>query len=1057
MGRSAWVAGVVMAVGLAGSARGGGPEYNRDVRPILAENCFLCHGPDKTDRKAGLRLDDRASAVGKAAVVPGKPDESELIARVLSDDPDEAMPPPSTHKTLTASQKRTLRAWVEAGAEYQPHWAYLAPKRPDPPAVKHRDRVTNPVDAFILAAVEAKNLTPSPEADRRTLLRRLSLDLTGLPPTPEEVRAFVDDKAPGAYERQVDRLLKSPAYGERMAAPWLDLARFADTVGFHGDQNQNVFPYRDYVIDAFNRNTPFDRFAAEQLAGDLLPDATTETRVASGFNRLNMVTREGGAQPKEYLAKYAADRVRTVATTFLGSTMGCCECHDHKFDPFSAKDFYRLAAFFADVKQWGVYNDYTYTPNPDLKGFTNDHPFPPEVEVESPYLIRRFERLKRQIEEVDAASGDWMKDDRTERLALAKWRDEVVAFLATHPSGWAVAGSAEPEPAPVRANLNGPRFASLVVARETEINSLFLRNVRAKYPDAVEPTLDEEGYVSLKAPPKEGVTRLLFPRKPGGIAALRVEIRPEPGVNDTGALVKVEASVVAPGIVGAIELPFWHADADAKQDRYANGAALLGVVGGWKLAPAANGAARSAVYLPEWPRRVERDHALVVSLRHDRPLRVRISASPFAFDDPRKPVLADTDLDALRAEPDARTPAQARRLYALYLLATGHDRRALVRDRVLRREALACRDGKARSLVTEVVEPATTRVLPRGNWLDESGPVVEPGVPGFLPRPVGADGRRLTRLDLARWLASPDNPLTARVFVNRLWKQLFGAGLSANVDDLGAQGEWPSHPELLDWLAVEFREGGWDVKRLVKLLVMSTTYRQDSRQGPEAREADPGNRLLSAQSPRRLEAEFVRDNALSVAGLLDPEIGGPSAHPYQPAGYYANIQFPDRDYHPEADARQYRRGVYAHWQRTFLHPMLANFDAPSREDCVAARNVANTPQQALTLLNDPTFVEAARVLAARLLADPKPADDAGRVDALFRRVLARPSGPKEVASLLSFLGAQRDLYRAQPGEASKLLKVGVAPAPEGVDAGELAAWANVCRVVLNLHETITRY
>jgi len=432
---------------------------------------------------------------------------------------------------------------------------------------------------------------------------------------------------------------------------------------------------------------------------------------------------------------------------------------------------------------------------------------------------------------------------------------------------------------------------------------------------------------------------------------------------------------------------------------------------------------------------------------------VRLSTSPLPFD-PAGPVVNRRLADAIEA--DTRTADQSITLRSAYLLATGSDPATSDQVHRLLRDRLECREGKVRTMITRAIEPMTTRVLPRGNWQDESGEVVFPGVPKFLPQPPEAGGRRLNRLDLAGWLTSAENPLTARVFANRLWKQFFGSGLSAVMEDVGAQGDWPSHPELLDWLASEFVENGWDVKRLVKLMVMSAAYRQDARLRPELREADPGNRRLASQSPRRLEAEAVRDNALAIAGLLNPEVGGPSVRPYQPAGYYAVLQFPDRDYLAQLDDRQYRRGVYTHWQRTFLHPMLANFDAPSREECIASRTVANTPQQALTLLNDPTFVEAARVLAGSILSAQAPTDEA-RLGLLFERALARQPRPKEAKSLLSFLADRRRDARDHPDEPRGLARVGIAPAPAGVDPAELAAWTEVARVVLNLHETITRY
>jgi hypothetical protein len=1019
---------LVLLVLTSTTARGGEKvEFNRDIRPILSENCYYCHGPDKNHREADLRLDIRESAIEHEAIIPGNPEDSELVSRVFSVERTELMPPPKTTKTLSASQKGLLRQWIEEGAEYQSHWAYVPPRRPAVPEVKARDWVRNPIDAFILRMLEAKNVSPSSEADRRTLLRRLSLDLTGLPPSPEEVRRFLDDTASNAYEKQVDRLLDSPQYGERMAVPWLDLARFADTVGYHGDQNQDIFPYRDYVIDSFNRNKPFDQFTIEQLAGDLLPNPTTEQIVATGFNRLNMMTREGGAQPKEYLAKYAADRVRTVAVTWLGSTMGCAECHDHKFDPFTAKDFYSLAAFFADVKQWGVYNDYTYTPNPELRGWTNDHPFPPEIEVESPFLVRHRDRLRREMDELLAKASSRIEADASHRTSFDVWREGVADFLDDHPTGWAT-------PA-----------AMVVGARAREVIS------------------QDDGSLLLvgKARKDDEIKVRLRPER-GWVAAIRLEVLPDGRhkgqiARDGAAKMQVTlaASLAEKVKKDVTPLPIAFADADHKTPRYANGAEILGVTSGWRTSSQHATARQTSVWLLDRPVRVADGDELIIRIKSDNVGRVRLSLSPIATEDPKRDVIDARLLRDFEAMRDERTPDRVARLHTAYFLSTGRDVEALSRYRALENEWRACRDGRALTMITQACEPRPTRVLKRGNFLDESGELVEPAVPKFLPQPSAAGTRRLNRLDLARWLVAPDNPLTARVFVNRLWKQFFGTGLSAVMEDVGAQGEWPVHPELLDWLAIEFRESGWDVKGLVKLLVMSATYRQDSRGRPGLHEIDPNNRLLAAQSPRRLDAEFIRDNALAIAGLLNLEMGGPSTFPYQPAGYYEYLQFPDRDYIPQRDERQYRRGVYTHWQRTFLHPMLANFDAPSREECTASRTVSNSPQQALTLLNDPTFVEAARVLAQRLVSSH--GSDTERLNQLFERALARPIKPKEVPSLLAFLGAQRSLYRSQPEEANKLLHAGIAPVPTDGDPVELAAWTSVCRVVLNLHETITRY
>jgi len=967
--------------------------FNRDIRPIMSDTCFHCHGFDAKTREGGLRLDIREEALkagesGLPAIVPGKPEKSEIIARILSADPDDVMPAAKSHKTLTPAQKDLLRRWVAEGAPYEPHWAYASLSPGKVPPVPEGG---NPIDGYVLAKLDAKGVKPSPEAPRERLLRRLSLDLTGLPPTPEETAAFLADARPGAYERQVDRLLASPRFGERMAVWWLDVARFADTVGFHGDQNQRIFPYRDYVISAFNANKPFDTFTREQLAGDLLPNPTPEQLVASGYNRLNMMTREGGAQPGEYLAKYGAERVRSVSAAWLGSTFGCAECHDHKFDPIPARDFYTLKAFFADVRQWGVYSSYNYSPEPELAGFSNDHPFPPEIQVESPYLARRAERLRGELAAALAAA---VAKDPAREAAFAGWHARLRPFLAAHPSGWV-----EPAARP-----------------------------------AAPPAPDPKAKVDPKAKPA--------PKAPAGL-----ELRP--GELSLGAIrLAVPAAAAKPGARLSLKPTFHvrsadgrerrlavsHAEADAKVFRYAGGREQLGIPETWELAMPPGGA--RAVFLLAERAELAPTDTLVVGLGADLP--VRIGLSPLAGPEPLRVGAAPADADAARAA------------FAYPLLAAAEPAKSAI---AAIREA---RDGKAWTMVTQPMKPLPVRVLARGNWQDESGQLVLPATPSFLPGfRSSTDQRRLTRLDLADWIVSRDNPLTSRTVMNRLWAAFLGTGLSASLDDLGSQGEPPSHPELLDWLAAEFRDKGWDTKRMVRLIVTSRTYRQSSNHRPELRDLDPANRLLAAQNPRRLEAEFVRDNALAIAGLLNlRDIGGPSAKPYQPDGYYEALQFPDRKYVPSRDDEQWRRGLYMHWQRTFLHPMLANFDAPSRDECAATRTVSNTPQQALTLLNDPSFVEAARVLAHRV-ARERPDTD-GRLDRAFRLAVGRAPRSGELEGLRALLGRQLERYRAAPADAAKLLRVGLAPTPTD-HPEELAAWTQVCRALLNTQEVVTRY
>ncbi len=1029
----AWFA---LAAGLplvASPCRGVEPvSFNRDIRPIMSDVCFHCHGNDANTREAGMRLDVREAALketesGVIPIVPGDPDASEIIKRIFDDaDP---MPPESAHKPLSAAQKELLRRWVAEGAIYEPHWAYAPLTRPAVPAAAAG---TNPIDAFIEAKLAAKGLKPSPEAPPQVLERRLALDLTGLPP-----EAAIPATTPRpSGEALVDALLASPHFGERMAVWWLDIARYADTVGFHGDQNQRIFPYRDYVINSFNSGKGFDQFTREQLAGDLLPNPTTEQIVATGYNRLNMMTREGGAQPKEYLAKYGAERVRSVAAAWFGSTFGCAECHDHKFDPITARDFYELQAFFADVKQWGVYADYGYTPEPELVGINNDSPFPPEIEVESPWLKRELARAQGELDRHLADAAKRLAADPAAQKAQAAWEQQVAPFLASRADGWLA-------PAAVEARIT--KDGKEVADRKPVISPM--NAVAAEKPlgkgEAVEVVFDSASLPGLAAVKLAIDLAAIQSDKPiknlGGSISLAVQVTDAAGK--------------------ARRLPLRVGEATAKQPIHRGGREVPGIPGEWRLpATAAADDAIAAVWLIEKPITLAPGDRIAVTVTGAGTLPVTLAFSPLGSVQPLDVAAAD-DLAALATPRDARSPAQATRATTVFLLSTAHDAAAVTRAHGLAATVRGLFGGRTWTMVTKAAEkPLSVRVLPRGNWQDETGPVVLPATPSFLPARIeSTDDRRLSRLDLANWLVSDANPITPRAVMNRLWAMFFGTGLSAAVDDLGSQGELPTHPELLDWLACEFRESGWDIKHMIRLIVTSRTYRQSSSLQPAALAVDPANRLLASQSPRRLEAEFVRDNALAIAGLLQLDaIGGPSVKPYQPAGYYASLQFPDRDYVADTDARQWRRGLYMHWQRTFLHPMLANFDAPARDECAAARPPSNTPQQALTLLNDPEFVEASRVFAQRLLQDATPDDDASRIRLAYRLALNREPRDSELASLTSFLAAQRAAFKAAPTDAQQSLAVGLAP-PAPLDPIEHAAWSQLARVLLNTQEVITRY
>jgi hypothetical protein len=1039
--------------------------YNRDIRPILSENCFRCHGPDKGSRMAGFRLDVREQALqpirsGAVPIVPGKPEASAVVARIFDPDPARAMPPEYAHKTLTPLQKETIRRWVAEGAEYEGHWAYLPVRRPPVPEIPAAGApVRNPIDAFVGARLAREGLKPSPEADPITLIRRVTLDLTGLPPTPEEVRAFAADPSPEAYERTVDRLLHSPRHAETQAMHWLDAVRYADTCGFHGDNPIPAWPYRDYVLGAFRDNKPFDVFTREQLAGDLLPNATVDQKVASAYNRLNRTSAEGGLQPKEYLAKYAADRVRTASAVWLGSTMGCAECHDHKFDPFTSRDFYSMKAFFADLKETGL------VPDRGAPAWGS------KLRLPSPEQSARLEDLERALQ----AARERL-DVRARRLDArrAAWERETLAAFDAGRLTWRLGR-------PMAAH--AARGATLTVYNDEEVESASyvkgsLLPARGRGNGLV---------IASGANPDNEVYTVTFAPGAGTWTALGIEVVQDeslPGNRmargaDRFVLSEVEAEVARPGERAPRRLTFTLAT--APQAEVPPMAAIDGDPRtGWGL-PSYGELKNPFLALRFGPRLETTAEARVtVRLRFDSELRratigrFRLALAPAVHSWPgREAIGASEAEDPRNGLPESvvkalRTPAGSRSDDERKAL-DGHFRWAsdeLLPEyrEVVRLEArIATLDAEVpRVVVSEAVEPRVTRILARANWMDDSGEVVQPAVPDFLGK-LDTGGRRATRLDLANWLVSTENPLTARVLVNRLWRQFFGTGLSKSLDDLGSQGEWPSHPELLDWLAAElmrpeWRSGGthaWDVRHVIRAIVTSHTYRQSSLGDPKLEARDPDNRLLARQSRFRVDAETVRDVALAASGLLVERFGGPSVRPYQPDGFLAALNFPKRDYSAARGADLYRRGVYTHWQRSFLHPSLAAFDAPTREECTVNRTASNTPLQALVLLNDPTFVEAARVFAARALAEGGTGLDA-RIDWIMERAVGRRARPEERRILEGLHGRSLERFRSAPGEAARLLAVGDAPPPDGGDRAELAALTAVTRAVLNLHETITR-
>lgn len=1007
-------------------------DFNRDIRPILSDVCFQCHGPDKNQRQADLRLDVKDDVYkdreGYAIVVPGKLDTSELYSRLIDTDDKQRMPPPEALRQLTKTEIDLFKRWIEQGAEWQGHWAYIKPDRPVVPIVDDRGFVRNEIDKFVLQKLREKGLTPALEADRPTLIRRLSFDLIGLPPTPQEVAAFLNDKRDNAYEELVDRLLASPHFGERMAMYWLDLVRYADTNGYHGDNHEDRDMYRDWVINAFNDNMPFERFTIAQLAGDLLPDATPADRIASGYNRLLMTTREGGAQAREYLAKYSADRVRNFSSVWMAGTMGCCECHDHKYDPYATRDFYSMAAFFADIQEIAVGEQ-------------------PGTKVPSDVQAARLAQFDQQI-----APLRQVLDTQTPVLdmAQAEWEESI----AKKKIEWTVLKATE--------------------AISTQGATLKV--------------LDDGSILVGGTKPASDEYQLKLPITLAAVTALKIEVIPDdslpakgPGRADNGNFVLNDFAAT----IGGKPLEWSAVTATHSQkDWPVVGATDGNPQTGWAILDQ-TGRQNEAVFETKADVTPASDRPLSMTMQFNfggaHALgRFRVLATKSA-----RPVRAGSDnglpqeiapiavlKPAERSEPQKQQFAAYFRSVAPQLAAT----RAQLAELQTQRDALF--NSVRTTLVSMSGPPRMMRILPRGNWLDETGTIVSPAAPGFLsPRQTPPEGGRLTRLDLAKWAVSPENPLTARVFVNRLWKIAFGQGLVRSVEDFGSQGTPPTHPHLLDWLATEFvtpaastkpdsaapvsspihngKDSAWNTKRILKLIVMSSTYRQSSLASEALRQKDPYNQWLARQGRYRMDAEMVRDNALSVSGLLVDKLGGPSSRPYQPPLYWAYLNFPVREYQNDNGEGLYRRGLYTYWCRTFLHPSLKAFDAPTREECTADRPRSNTPLQALVLLNDPTYVEAARAFAERIVRDGG-ADVSSRLNFAYQQSLSRAPRREEAALLAGLYERHLAGYKADPKSAEELLHVGNRPAPAAMNAAELAAWTSVARVILNLHEMLTR-
>jgi hypothetical protein len=942
-------------------------DFNRDVRPLLSDKCFTCHGPDERVRKADLRLDVEANVFDVSeVVVRGNAQDSELVQRIFSDDPDVQMPPKSSNRSLTDAEKDILRRWVEQGAPWAMHWAYVPPERVAIPAG------SNPIDHFIGQRLAVRGLKSSPPADRVTLIRRLYFDLLGLPPTPAQVDAFVADRSPNAVAKIVDQLLASPHHGERMAVYWLDVVRYADSNGYHSDEARKISPYRTYVIDSFHKNKPYDEFVLEQLAGDLLPESGLEQQIASGFNMLLQTTSEGGAQADEYIAKYAADRVRNTAQIFLGSTLGCAECHNHKFDPFTQQDFYSFAAFFADIQQPAVGNPAT---------------FPVSTAADQTRIAAFDGELADLAKQLEASTPALLAEQ-------AAWETRVGADAVSTPAfgPWYVVG-------PFRA---------------ASLDAAYAR-------DWVNPA-----EVKLDAKVESLAWSKLDALKDGAIFAFPTDAN---SARYVFRIVNMQSA-------GKLKLSL---GSDDTLTVWVNGAKVHD-----------NKVSRGVV--------ADQDKVEVSLVEGENQLLFRIcnggGGHGFYFRG-GKSDLPSGVVAILKLAAADRSEAQAAEI-AKYFRSLAPSLQP-VRDRVAKatQDKKQFVDSRPRTMMTKTGAVRTVRLLNRGNWLDKSGPEMAPAIPGFLGA-LDAGDRRANRLDLAEWIVDPKNPLASRTFVNRLWKLYFGQGLATPLDDFGRQGTLPTHPELLDWLSVEFVESGWDVRHIVRLMVSSQTYQQVSTVSDTLHTEDPRNRLYSRQARFRIDAEFVRDNALAISGLLVSDVGGESVHPYQPAGYWRHMNFPTRTWPQASGDAMYRRGVYTWWQRMFLHPSMLAFDAPSREECTVERPQSNIPQQALVLLNDPTYVEAARAFAGRIVLEGGESSD-DRVRWAWKQVVSREAEDREVAVVLRLLEKHQAQYVQDPAAAKALLGVGMHKTLDGVDEATMAAWTSVARVILNLHEAITRY
>ncbi|WP_395747088.1 DUF1553 domain-containing protein [Prosthecobacter sp.] len=1001
--------------------------FNQDIRPILSNKCFRCHGFDEKGRKGDLRLDQReaatASREGTQAIVPGKPAQSAVMQRILTTDADDLMPPPESKLSLTDAEKQTLQRWISEGAEYEAHWSLIAPKSAALPKVQDKAWPRNEIDRFILARLEKESLHPSPEATRETLLRRVSLDLTGLPPTPQELAHFLSDTSGKAYEHAVDRLLASKHYGERMAVEWLDAARYADTNGYFGDKTRSMWPWRDWVIDAYNRNLPFDQFTIEQLAGDLLPNATTAQRIATGFNRNHMANNESGIIDEEYRVEYVADRLETTSATWMGLTIGCARCHDHKYDPITQREFYQLFSFFNNLPESGL--------------IKSDNPVP-LLSVPSPQQEHGLQRLTAATKQAEEAFTPFAKALQNQ---ITDWEKTAQAELKPSPAGRLVAHF------PFEGQIEGHHLGTSLVFQGGILGQ------SSKF-DATQ-HVEWAGAFDTDAPWTLG----LWLSADTSLAGVLSKIEPEGrrrGLEVIWQKGRFQINLVSQWGIDAIELVTqepatgkkWH-HLVVSHDGSKRAAGMQVFIDGLPVAvKVMNDSLKGSTQCAEPLRIGRRDAGLGFYGQLDE---LRLLQQAVAAAEVQSWFWSER-LRGIVATPAARRPAADKTLLQDWYVehhADAPTRAAHQRLNDARAAEATLRESIPTTLVMqEMPKPRTAHLLTRGQY-DHPAEEVQPGVPAALSQ-WPQDAPR-NRLGFARWLVSKDNPLTARVTVNRLWMQCFGEGLVRSVNDFGSQGEAPSHPELLDWLAVRFMQSGWDVKGLLKLMVMSATYRQSSQYSAQ----DPSNRLLARGPSFRLSAEMVRDQALAVSGLLVPTIGGPSVKPYQPPGLWEAVSYNGEEtYVPDSSDGLWRRSLYTFWKRQSPPPALLTFDGPTREKCAVRRTRTNTPLQSLVLLNDETYIEAARALAAWALAQQ--GTEFEKLALAFRRVLCRAAEADELELLRSLLSRQRTRFASEPEAAAKLLAVGASPLGRTLAPAELAAWTVTLHTLFNLDETITR-